>query len=96
MDRAFDLGNAVLGPTLAELEEIYNKPLEKWTFINTFTPVIADKYTEIRNAVNELKKAGCCYAEMSGSGSTFFVLEQKLPYKFDTDKYEIFENLELI
>lgn len=72
VDRAFDSGNAVFGPTLAELEEIYNKPLEKWTFINTFTPVIGSKYTEIRDAVDDLKKAGCCYSEMSGSGSTVF------------------------
>jgi len=72
VDRAFDSGNSVLGPTLAELEDIYNYPLEKWTFINTFTPVIAAKYEDIRNAVDELKKAGCCYSEMSGSGSTVF------------------------
>lgn len=72
VDKAFDEGKSVLGPTLDELEFIYNNPLEKWTFINTFTPVIADKYLEIRNAIDELKKAGCCYAEMSGSGSTVF------------------------
>lgn len=78
VDKAFDSGKTVSGPTLAELEDIYIKPIEKWTFINTFTPVIAEKYTEIRNAVEELKKAGCCYAEMSGSGSTVFgVFEDK-------------------
>jgi len=30
-------------------------------------------------------------AVMSGSGSTFFVLEKQLPYKFDENEFEVFE-----
>ena len=33
---------------------------------------------------------------MSGSGSTFFVLEKQLPYNFDTNIFDVFEGLELI
>ena len=33
---------------------------------------------------------------MSGSGSTFFVLNDKLNASFDADKYDIFENLSTI
>lgn len=72
VDKAFDEGNELQSPELCQLEKIYNKPIENWTFNNTFTPVIADVYKEIAEAIAELNKAGCCYAEMSGSGSTVF------------------------
>lgn len=55
-----------------ELEKIYSLPVKDWTFTNTFTPVIADFYKEIGLAINELKNVGCCFTEMSGSGSTVF------------------------
>ena len=72
VDKAFADGKNIKCPELSELEGIYNKPLEKWTFVNSFTPVIAGKYEEISCAINDLKRTGCCYAEMSGSGSTVY------------------------
>ena len=33
---------------------------------------------------------------MSGSGSTFFVMEKQLPCKFDTELFDVFEGLELV
>jgi len=53
-------------------EKIYMKDISEWTFRNTFTAVIAQKLPSVGNAINELKNVGCCYAEMSGSGSTVF------------------------
>lgn len=72
VDEAYTKGKTIESPKLCELEQIYNKPIEQWTFVNTFTPVIMNSYKEIRNAINDLKKAGCCFAEMSGSGSTVY------------------------
>lgn len=72
VDEAFANGNEQKSPELSELEVLYRQPIENWTFTNTFTPVIANKYEEIGNAINELRRAGCCFADMSGSGSTVF------------------------
>ena len=72
VDEAFARGETDNSPCFDELEGIYNKPLEQWTFINTFTPVIADSYKEIRRAITDIENAGCCFAEMSGSGSTVY------------------------
>ncbi len=72
VDKAFEDGKNIKSPELKDLESIYNKTLENWTFVNTFTPVIAEKYKEISDAIRDLKKVGCCYAEMSGSGSTVY------------------------
>lgn len=72
VDKAFGEGKNVLAPLFSDYEALYRQSLEKWTFINTFTPVIADKYKDIRKAIDDLKRAGCCYTEMSGSGSTVY------------------------
>jgi 4-diphosphocytidyl-2-C-methyl-D-erythritol kinase len=72
VDDAFEKGKKITSPDFSEYEFIYNKSVQDWTFINTFTPVISDKYEKIRNAIGALKKTNCCYAEMSGSGATVF------------------------
>lgn len=72
IDKSIAEGKEVKGPDFCKLEEIYNSDVQKWTFINTFTQVIAEKLTVIKDAISALKTAGCCYAEMSGSGSTVF------------------------
>lgn len=72
VDEYYKSENKISGPAFYELEEIYNQSIEKWTFINTFTPVISEKYQEIDTAIKELETYGCCYAQMSGSGSTVF------------------------
>lgn len=72
IDRAFAEGKEVKGPGFCELEGIYNSSVEKWTFINTFTPVVTETIPVVTDAICALKKVGCCYAEMSGSGSTVF------------------------
>lgn len=72
IDEAFAKGIKVKCPLFDQLELIYNHPVEQWTFINTFTPIIMNRYPAVYNAIGDLKKAGCSYAEMSGSGSTVF------------------------
>ena len=72
VDEAFAKGNTLISPEFNELELIYRKPTKNWTFINTFTPVISEKYEEIRRAIEALRVMDCDYAEMSGSGSTVY------------------------
>lgn len=72
VDKAFTEGKSINSPELCELENIYKQSIEQWTFINTFTPVITESYKEVRNAIDDLKRAGCCFSEMSGSGSTVY------------------------
>ena len=72
VDEAFAGGKVVVSPEFDELELVYRKPPENWTFINTFTPVISKKYEEIGRAIEALKALNCNYAQMSGSGSTVF------------------------
>lgn len=59
-------------PAFAELESVYRKPVAEWDFVNSFTPVIACRYPEVARALDDVKKSGACYAEMSGSGSTVY------------------------
>lgn len=65
-------GNKIEGPEYSDLEFVYNESVQNWTFKNTFTPVISTSLKEVADAIGALKSAGCCYAEMSGSGSTVF------------------------
>lgn len=72
LDEAYQKGERLDSPAFDDLENIYNRPVEDWTFINSFTPVISNSYEEIQLALNDLQKVGCCYSEMSGSGSTVY------------------------
>lgn len=72
IDKAFAEGKEIKSPELNELESVYRMDPENWTFINTFTPVITGVSVEINQAISALKNVGCCYAEMSGSGSTVY------------------------
>ena len=72
VDKMFNLGREVKSPDFKDYENIYSLEPNKWTFSNTFTPVITEVYKKVGDALRELKKSGCDYAEMSGSGSTVF------------------------
>lgn len=72
VDEAFAGGKNMVSPEFDELELVYRRPPENWTFINSFTPVISKKYEEIGRAIEALRAQNCSYAEMSGSGSTVF------------------------
>ncbi len=72
VDKSFAGGNVLVSPEFDELELVYRRQPENWTFINTFTPVISTKYEEIGRAIEALRALDCDYAEMSGSGSTVY------------------------
>lgn len=59
-------------PDISVLEEIYHKVPVEWSFKNTFTLPLCEKNSEFSHILCELKKGGAEYADMSGSGSTFF------------------------
>lgn len=72
LDNSFENGNSVKCPDFSELEFIYNKSVQDWTFKNSFTPVISNYISEIGYALSDIKNEDCSYSEMSGSGSTVF------------------------
>ena len=72
IDEFYSSGCSMVFPEVARLEEIYNSPLNKWTFKNSFTAVLKNKYAEIGNALTALSNVNAPYCEMSGSGSTSF------------------------
>ena len=72
VDKMLDSGEEVKSPDFKDYEKIYSLEPNKWTFSNTFTPVIAKEYEKIENAITAIRKGGCSYVEMSGSGSTVF------------------------
>ncbi len=72
VDRDFVIGKSFSYPLLNELESIYNQPVIGWNFVNSFTPVIVEKYPVIGQALLDLKEAGAPFADMSGSGSSVF------------------------
>lgn len=57
---------------LDELESVYRRPVKDWTFENDFTPVIAARYSKVRQALDDVKSSGALFSDMSGSGSTVF------------------------
>lgn len=72
VDEAFLEGEKITCPDYSELESIYNSPVTDWSFKNTFTSVIAKSLNEVEQGLEALRKNGCCFAEMSGSGSTVY------------------------
>ena len=67
------------------------KNFDKTLIINDLQKALVEDYKELSYIVEN-----CPNCLMTGSGSTFFVLEEKLPFEFNNDKYDIYENLELI
>ncbi|MBP5752070.1 MAG: 4-(cytidine 5'-diphospho)-2-C-methyl-D-erythritol kinase, partial [Treponema sp.] len=57
-----------------ELEDMYRKPVSKWTFYNSFTEPLAWKFPEIRKALSDLQQSDADYVQMTGSGSVVFGL----------------------
>ena len=72
VDKMIESGKNIECPFFEKLEVIYRKDPSEWTFKNTFTPALTEKYSEIKEALEMLKTGGADYAEMSGSGSTVF------------------------
>src|SRR5574344_963676 len=54
------------------LEEIYEKPVHEWSFANDFTAPVCAAFPKIREALDDVRKSGADFADMSGSGSTVF------------------------
>lgn len=72
VDELLSKGQDLTYPPLEKLEEIYNGPVEKWAFENTFTPAISGEIPEITQAINEVIKTGAQFTSLSGSGSTVY------------------------
>ncbi len=55
-----------------ELEDVYKKPIEQWSFYNSFTEPLAWKFPEIRRALSDLQQCTAPFVQMTGSGSVVF------------------------
>ncbi len=76
--------------TESELVEMYNRPIQKWRFLNDFTPVITEKYRVVKEAIDEMKLSGALFADMSGSGSSVFgVFDTKEALKASYEKMRV-------
>lgn len=64
---------------------------DKSLIYNSFEKALFPYYKELFDIKNNVENS-----LMSGSGSTFFVLENKLTTSLDRTKYDIFENLETV
>jgi 4-diphosphocytidyl-2-C-methyl-D-erythritol kinase len=72
VDEDIQKGYKVKCPDFKDLASIYADEPKNWGFKNSFTPSLCSKYKEIDRALEQLKKTGADYVEMSGSGSTVF------------------------
>ena len=74
VDRHYESGEAgkIIFPELKVLEKMYHSPLKCWRFVNSFTPPLAENYSEIRIALEALRETGAPFYDMSGSGATVF------------------------
>lgn len=65
-------GKALKFPDLAELESMYRMPVTNWTFRNSFTEPLAERYPPIAKALASVIQHGAMFSEMSGSGSAVY------------------------
>lgn len=81
-----------LNNSLKMKEEILaDKDLNKTLITNDLQKALVEDYKELAFIIEK-----CPNALMTGSGSTFFVLDKQLPYSFNEDEFDVFEGLELI
>jgi len=60
------------GPLAVNLENVYNSLVADWSFVNSFTNPLVQRFPVIGEALQDLKDAGASYIQMSGSGSAVF------------------------
>ncbi|AEE17194.1 4-diphosphocytidyl-2-C-methyl-D-erythritolkinase [Treponema brennaborense DSM 12168] len=60
------------GPSREELYDVYKRPVKSWSFVNSFTEPLVQRYPLIGQALDDLVLNGASYVQMSGSGSAVF------------------------
>jgi 4-diphosphocytidyl-2-C-methyl-D-erythritol kinase len=72
VDKYFASGKTTVCPAYTDLETIYNDPVSSWSFANSFTPSLVSCFPEVGRALDDIRRSGALYGEMSGSGSTVY------------------------
>ena len=85
------IDKAIPDNTTKLIKLLNNGEFDKTLIYNNLESALFPSYEELRNIKSKVKGS-----LMSGSGSTFFVLDNKLNANFDVDRYDIFENLSTI
>ncbi|MCF7914371.1 MAG: 4-(cytidine 5'-diphospho)-2-C-methyl-D-erythritol kinase [Spirochaetaceae bacterium] len=65
-------GKAVNSLSSQEILDLYKLPPQKWTFFNSFTPVLLHHYPQLIAWMQLLYEQGADYVNVSGSGSALF------------------------
>lgn len=81
----------VLNNTQKLKKLLEEKKFDKTLICNGLENALFPDYEELREIKSKVKNS-----LMSGSGSTFFVLDKQLNATFDENKYNVFENLKTI
>ncbi len=71
-DKSIDKEKTLKTITLAEVKDVYYKPVTDWVFINSFTDLLVNEYDCIGKALLCLEDAGAEYSQLSGSGSAVY------------------------
>ncbi|WP_319414906.1 4-(cytidine 5'-diphospho)-2-C-methyl-D-erythritol kinase [Marispirochaeta aestuarii] len=56
----------------SDYASLYERTPDKWTFFNSFTPVLRERYPLIGQLIDTLLSSQALYADVSGSGSAIF------------------------
>ncbi len=72
IDKAYEIGNTVACPEYNELQSIYKSSVKDWSYKNSFTSVLVNEYPVIGEALEDIRRSGAIWADMSGSGATVF------------------------
>lgn len=72
VDDAYSSGGIHVISGFSGLVDSYYGSVSGWNFSNSFTPVLVNTYPLIGEALQDIKKSGADWADMSGSGATVF------------------------
>ncbi|MCH5294713.1 MAG: 4-(cytidine 5'-diphospho)-2-C-methyl-D-erythritol kinase [Treponema sp.] len=56
----------------APLEDIYLDAVRNWSFKNDFTTPVVSRFSEIGDALRDIRQSGADFADMTGSGSAVY------------------------
>ncbi len=75
-------------PALDDLQGCYSGPVENWAFGNSFTDPVIAGFPVIGDVLEDIRRSGAVYAQMSGSGSAVYGL-----YKGETEAGQAYSRL---
>lgn len=72
LDTLMEEETAMSFPLLKELTKLYYAPVGSWSFANAFTLALKKEYPVIGCALEDIRRSGALWTEMTGSGAVVF------------------------